>query len=475
MPPTHATVQRRERSHSDAEHAAPVVQMEGGGGGNMEGGDVARAAAHATKPDTAKKTDELSDELAAAGSTAPMAALVARWRQAGVNDDKILRAVGKQDWDALVRNLFQDDAAWVEAKVLGLTSSSHKDACKFGMYAIKARYNLQEISGQWGGRALARLWEALARVPASHVSRATNQQLKKLVGEKSVAPGASWYGGGEIRMDYQNTDRFLDTMKVGDVQGDSKVASYGRAAKRGLLGLAGKRNTRVNRQNLFSHTVLHEVGHAVDEQLKVMNGHMGDPLFGSWQAVSKSWNNFSYAIRDDHVTAGGNRAEAEYVRDIGKKVAAGEASLGAAKKATDKGPGGKKLDTAGVKGHPIFVALEESKKGKIPWNNRPTAVNGRIYHQAYDTEFVSYDATLRSGLEISKYQWRAPGEFFAEIYAAYYTGALAESHPLYGWFEAEIHGRANMDPLRLKNPTQWQQEQEGGGAAADASGVAAPT
>ena len=50
------------------------------------------------------------------------------------------------------------------------------------------------------------------------------------------------------------------------------------------------------------------------------------------------------------------------------------------------------------------------------------------YHEGYDGDWYSYDVAARSK-GISGYQFRAPGEFFAELYAAYYSGVLKSGHP----------------------------------------------
>ena len=47
---------------------------------------------------------------------------------------------------------------------------------------------------------------------------------------------------------------------------------------------------------------------------------------------------------------------------------------------------------------------------------------------------MSYDLGER-GKGITGYQFRAPGEWFAEIYAAYHSGKLKDGHPAAGWLK----------------------------------------
>jgi hypothetical protein len=58
------------------------------------------------------------------------------------------------------------------------------------------------------------------------------------------------------------------------------------------------------------------------------------------------------------------------------------------------------------------------------------AVDGVVHQMSYDwPEWVSYKLDARKQ-GIHGYQFRAPGEWFAEIYAAYYMELLKPEHPV---------------------------------------------
>ena len=61
--------------------------------------------------------------------------------------------------------------------------------------------------------------------------------------------------------------------------------------------------------------------------------------------------------------------------------------------------------------------------------------DGRVYHEAYGGRWVSYEFAARAR-GVSGYQFRAPGEWFAELYAAYATKKMRPGHPDYGWLDA---------------------------------------
>lgn len=65
------------------------------------------------------------------------------------------------------------------------------------------------------------------------------------------------------------------------------------------------------------------------------------------------------------------------------------------------------------------------------------AIDSRVYQQAYKTTWVSYSLGVRPR-GISQYQFRAPGEWFAELYAMYYLKKLPKTHADAVWLKAEI-------------------------------------
>jgi|GEM_PF-2794873 len=65
-------------------------------------------------------------------------------------------------------------------------------------------------------------------------------------------------------------------------------------------------------------------------------------------------------------------------------------------------------------------------------------IDGRVYQEAYANNYFSYDLAARAK-RVNNYQFRAEGEWFAEIYALYYLGEMSKSHPDYDWFHKEVH------------------------------------
>jgi len=59
------------------------------------------------------------------------------------------------------------------------------------------------------------------------------------------------------------------------------------------------------------------------------------------------------------------------------------------------------------------------------------------YQEAYNGKWVSYELAAR-GAGVSSYQFRAPGEWFAEAYAAFFLKKLKTGHPLYKWLQTQL-------------------------------------
>ncbi|MGZ5217969.1 MAG: hypothetical protein ACXWKD_18150, partial [Caldimonas sp.] len=63
-----------------------------------------------------------------------------------------------------------------------------------------------------------------------------------------------------------------------------------------------------------------------------------------------------------------------------------------------------------------------------------TALGGRVYHEAYADwgSWVSYNLSARSQ-GVTGYQFRSPMEWFAELYATFYSQKMNPKHPAAAW------------------------------------------
>ena len=173
--------------------------------------------------------------------------------------------------------------------------------------------------------------------------------------------------------------------------------------------------------NYYTHTVLHEVAHGLDDEHGVMKSHMGE---AGWE---------DHSVGDiAEVVAKFYGYDAGYVKSLLKNNAKPP-------KQQPKRPKDVKTDKAWTDAQ---AAVErwalESVVGAKPWDHpdmaKRNAVSGRVYHESYEGDWVSYKLSSRS-LGISAYQFRSKYEWFADLYAAFYLGKLSSSHPATPWLE----------------------------------------
>ncbi|MFN0185267.1 MAG: hypothetical protein ACKVQR_15760, partial [Aquabacterium sp.] len=174
--------------------------------------------------------------------------------------------------------------------------------------------------------------------------------------------------------------------------------------------------------NYYTHTVLHEVAHGLDDEHGVMKKH----------GAEAGWESHGVGHVAD-VVARFYSYDAGYVKDMLKNKGTPPAKRPRRPKdvKTDKAWDDARLE--------VERWAAQSVEGDSPWgkpaNAKANAIGGRVYHEAYEGDWVSYHLAARR-LGISDYQFRSPAEWFADMYALFYLDKLNPSHPSAGWLEA---------------------------------------
>ncbi|MFN0186845.1 MAG: hypothetical protein ACKVQR_23785 [Aquabacterium sp.] len=201
----------------------------------------------------------------------------------------------------------------------------------------------------------------------------------------------------------------------------------------------------------FDVTTLHEVGHAVDEKIKFMAKRRGNNAFGGWKEETEA--SVLKALAEDSGFVGrfSGGAKKGQARDLKALVAyAMKQKKLPAKPAKATDPLGSLLDDwTAIGTDPVVAACLAGLRTKdSPWfggkgrADKLKMPDGRVYQEAYDGSWNSYDHGSRNATGVNFYQWRSEAEWFAEIYAMYYMDKLGESHPMYSWFENEAKSEA---------------------------------
>lgn len=281
----------------------------------------------------------------------------------------------------------------------------------------------------WTKAGLRRCWDVLAALPASHVQ--DNADLSSLTRYRSGSIEGWASDDGEAAIGYGNHD--LDnTNETGDFTDADDP-------------LRGK--------NLFDATVRHEIGHRVDEQV-------GGPAYeatdagGGWLTWDDTSNMAEIVVNASAgaISKWADAAEKAQImtalqdiidaQDPSTMDADLEALPFCVDHATDEDHAKKLAEIKGDKAIDAIVKAYDS-----PWGDPDGGVHlgDRVYQESYDwPQWVSYKHEARAR-KFSTYQFRAPGEWFAEAYAAYYQppgekGALmvGRDDATKAWFDANV-------------------------------------
>ncbi len=172
---------------------------------------------------------------------------------------------------------------------------------------------------------------------------------------------------------------------------------------------------------------LHEAGHGLDDRHRFMTRHEQDPKYGNWKTYGTAVKPIADAVAASYgfVTA----EQRQYVLDLILNTPSPPPPEPKA-----AAPGG--------------LTWEDLRQGIVQWRElagraevykdqaacNTLTIGDTIYHEAYPRVWVSYPASERKK-GLTGYQFRAPGEWFAELYAGYRSRKLGARHPALEWLK----------------------------------------
>lgn len=172
----------------------------------------------------------------------------------------------------------------------------------------------------------------------------------------------------------------------------------------------------------------HEVGHGVDDERGFMAQYGIEAAKGGWIDHGADIEPVADAVGADIVrkfpasTFNKSAESRNYIRD---KIA----NRPTVRPSTVHGSDDFKAYDAFDRWHALATA--ENVYRRQPDCDAIT-IDRRIYHEAYARHWVSYLAAARAK-GLTGYQFRAPGEWFAELYAGWKTKKLGPKHPALEW------------------------------------------
>ena len=231
-------------------------------------------------------------------------------------------------------------------------------------------------------------------------------------------------------MDNTHLDRVFDmfgTVPVDDADQDKlSTLKYDKASKGGgaysrtelyvKMGdfgdATGQENYEIDGEvmpvNSFDVTTLHEIGHAVDNKHGFMTSNRSKTGCGGWKSETVDTIAAEF-LKDLKATAAlsDKAADPDLLAAIKTALSAGTT----AKPAKIEQPDWEKVADF------LTNKVLKCRAANQPWYRGAPVVGGRVYQEAYGGQWWSYDDAAKAATKVNGYQWRAPGEWFAEVYA----------------------------------------------------------
>ncbi|MEP7301089.1 MAG: hypothetical protein ABI699_06125, partial [Caldimonas sp.] len=180
-------------------------------------------------------------------------------------------------------------------------------------------------------------------------------------------------------------------------------------------------NTKV-KVPYFNFATLHEVGHAVDDVKGVMKG--GRNADAGWKIL----NSADVArIASEHY-----HYDKAYLESVTSSLKSLEP---ATKPPPPSGTKQEDWDLARAKAVDWIKSIRED--AGLWWHGGEcsrTAIGGKVYHESYADfgEWVTYNLGARAQ-GVTGYQFRSPAEWFAELYATFFSQKMNPKHPAAAW------------------------------------------
>jgi hypothetical protein len=322
---------------------------------------------------------------------------------------------GDQALDDLILNMPPN----TPAKVLGAALKA-----RFG-FEVKRLFtmggDIQNLKGQQAhdpeqkDPELVAMYKLLSQIPSKRIKG----KIKELV-DFDVADGGGVYYGGGTKKIYTHAGTIGDPNDAHTFARKDEILPKGQEVEENC-----KPEPKAPPMPQADHTLLHETAHAEDDGIKFMEKRWDQPEFGNWHEESPK----SIAkIAAPHL-----RYDQDWIQDVledkGSKPP----------KSTPKAPKGVKPDEWEQRRQAALLWCQSIRSDNNPWWKGAVCariqIGGRVYQEAYDDgRWRSYDYAARAR-GISGYQFRAPAEWFAELYAAYFGGKLKDSHPAMSWLK----------------------------------------
>lgn len=277
------------------------------------------------------------------------------------------------------------------------------------------------FTGTWDFAATSHAYLAFQRVPRGHLGN-----IKTLL----ATEGAPFWRSPDtvaLNKNYKPTS-------YGEKDKEVRGMDRGEVGK-GVLMKKSEYSDRMKKSNLWDVMALHEIGHAVDERKGIMDSYGSMESNGGWQ---------SYESAADVATAICERAGAAADQaDVARVVGGTTLATIATERRVKEGKLGAHFRMA-ARCAKVNGAWAETRSSMA---DLAKAHGGHVFHQSYAGRYTSF-ALAAKDAGVSHYQFRAEGEWFAELYAFEFSGKL-DGHPRQSWVKRVVTDAQPPLPAQL--------------------------
>lgn len=321
------------------------------------------------------------------------------------------------------------------AEVVGLLDGMAPNVSGVNSLAqlFSARFNCG-LGGGFDLGGLKKIWEALQVLPVGHITKANigvfmreKQQGTAVTGKYEKASSAR-KGVAKVAYDSKDLDRPMEK--------DWKV------------------HENFKKIQQLPHVARHEAGHAVDQKLGIMANGRTDAKKGGWRIQSDGHDIAMDLLNDTGIQS---VVSGPTLQKMAKLLAA-TPEPGVVKSVLTEDEIAKVRATNMPK---IVQIVGQAGEGHYTQPLSSTTAGGHGYGyipkdstNSWDPSrwgWIQYNASQRSSAELTQYQWRAPAEWFAEVYACYYDGDPKKPGELVG--ARDPAAKEMMDKIHKQLPT----------------------
>lgn len=322
---------------------------------------------------------------------------------------------GEKEVDALVESPTTTDPQMIAALATG----------RFGVQMVP---DTSVAAGPHEAKNMKGLYKTFSMVPKDVKAFGS---ITKITHTDSTGGSGAWGPGGAVTlsgrpgMHTQELGPKMTASDPADPTGATKVKQLPADIDKDCLPVGGD-------GEYTSFTALHEVAHGVDDSKTYMlrNGDRED--HGGWQSYGSGVQVIADAV-GPHIRAKAGGSNTFYTKAEDKKYV-----LDALLNQKPARPSTLVAGSDDAKAYDAFDRWHGLATSDGIWERQgdaeEIAIGGTVYHESYPREWVSYLLSARKK-GLTGYQFRAPAEWFAELYAGYHSKKLGPKHPANDWLK----------------------------------------